>query len=181
MINKKIRSKDKGFTLIEVLVAIFILITAVVVPLTIGAKAFAFSNFVRDQSIASYLAQEGVEFIRLQRDNWSLGSAVPASSWSNFKAATSQCFGTYGCRIDVSGLVANCGVSCSPLYQQSSGYYTYSPVTNKSFVRTIKMTLITGTHPALERVKVESTVSWSTNGISSRSITITDYLTPWQI
>ena len=184
MINKKRLQKNSGFTLIEVLISIFILITAVVVPLTIGSKAYAFSNFVRDQSIASYLAQEGLEYVRLQRDNQSLTSGL--SGWTNFKNITSSCFLFDGCQFDVqnNGSFINCPFSgCPPLYQQASGYYTYVPVTNKYFTRTVKMSLVLppGAHPLVERVKVESTVTWSTNGISSRSITLTDYLMPWQI
>lgn len=183
MINKTMQQKNKGFTLIEVLVSVFILITAVVVPLTIGSKAYAYSNFVRDQSTASYLAQEAVEFIRLTRDNASLNPS-PSGAWVDFKSNISNCMSDDGCQLDVlasSVSIDQCAEKCDSLYRQNDGTYTYIPVvgSNRWFVRTIKTTLV-GKN-AFERVQVEVTVLWNTNGIDERSFTVTDYLTPWQI
>lgn len=177
------QQKNKGFTLIEVLVSVFILITAVVVPLTIGSKAYAYSNFVRDQSTASYLAQEAVEFIRLTRDNASLNPS-PSGAWVDFKSNISNCMSDDGCQLDVlasSVSIDQCAEKCDSLYRQNDGTYTYIPVvgSNRWFVRTIKTTLV-GKN-AFERVQVEVTVLWNTNGIDERSFTVTDYLTPWQI
>ena len=183
MINKTVQQKNKGFTLIEVLVAIFILITAVVVPLTIGSKAFAYSNFVRDQSTASYLAQEAVEFVRLTRDNASLNPS-PSGGWVDFKSVIDECMNEAGCQFDVlpsSVSITACNEKCNSLYKQSDGTYSYVaiPESNKWFLRTVKTTLV-GRDP-LERVQVEVTVLWNTNGIEERSFTVTDYLTPWQL
>ncbi len=183
MINKMIQQKSKGFTLIEVLVAVFILITAVVVPLTIGSKAYAYSNFVRDQSTASYLAQEAVEFVRLVRDNASLNPS-PSGAWVDFKSAIDTCMSDSGCQFSVledSPSIDECGGKCDSLYRQAGGTYSYTPVegSNKWFLRTVK-TVVVGKN-AFERVQVEVTVLWNTNGIDERSFTVTDYLTPWQI
>lgn len=186
MINKMTQQKNKGFTLIEVLVAIFILITAVVVPLTIGSKAYAYSNFVRDQSTASYLAQEAVEFVRLTRDNASLNPS-PSGAWVDFKSNIDNCMSDEGCQFDVlsGGSVDECRGKCDLLYKQEDGQedgkYSYAPVdgSNKWFLRTVKTTLV-GKN-SFERVQVEVTVLWNTNGIDERSFTVTDYLTPWQL
>lgn len=181
MINKIPQSKNKGFTLIEVLVAIFILITAVVVPLTIGSKAYAYSNFVRDQSTASYLAQEAVEYIRLQRDNASLQALPFTDAWESFSTKVKDC-GDYGCSIDVETEDINeCPLGgCPALYLQSDGRYGYSPSPSvKGFTRTIKVTFEGS--DALRRAKVSVDVMWNTNGIDKRNFEVIDYLTPWQI
>lgn len=187
MINRKKIAHNKGFTLIEVLVAIFVLITAVVVPLTIGSKAFAYSNFVRDQSVASYLAQEAVEFVRLQRDNASLNPS-PNGGWDDFKFVIGNCMVPIdntivnGCYFDVrnqSPTIASCGAKCPSMYLQTDGQYTYVSGTNKAFIRSVQ-TQVEGSG-IFERVRVDVTVSWNTNGISGRSFTVTDYFTPWQI
>lgn len=185
MINKKILQQNKGFTLIEVLIAIFILITAVVVPLTIGSKAFAYSNFVRDQSAASYLAQEAVEFIRLTRDNASLGGG----GWSDFKSFVETCFAdpddsVYGgCYFDAQNRdlsFGKCGgQQCRSLYQQSDGSYNYDVSSNKAFVRSVEI-LIENEGTPTERARVDVTILWNTNGINERIFEVTDYLTPWQ-
>lgn len=187
MINKTLQQKNKGFTLIEVLVSIFILITAVVVPLTIGSKAFAYSNFVRDQSTASYLAQEAQEFIRLMRDNASLNPS-PGGGWADFKSRIANCMFPNGCKFDVRFdgnpnfiSIDQCNLKCDVLYKQIAGTYSYTvvPGSNNWFLRTVKTTLVG--RNAFERIQVEVTVLWHTNGIDERSFTVTDYLTPWQI
>lgn len=188
MINKPHVQKNKGFTLIEVLVAIFILITAVVVPLTIGSKAFAYSNFVRDQSTASYLAQEAVEYIRLQRDNSSL-NASPNGAWNDFKSIISSCMSDLddadlgGCRFDVRESypsLISCDGKCPVMYRQEDGTYSYNIESAKSFLRSVETSVVDPSAPT-ERVRVDVTVYWNTNGIDQRSFEVTDYLTPWQI
>ena len=59
----------KGFTLIETLVAVAILMIAIAGPLTIANKALTSALYARDQSIASNLAQESMEIIKNMRDN----------------------------------------------------------------------------------------------------------------
>lgn len=66
------RKNKKGFTLIETLVAISILLIAVVGPLTISASSLQSSLNVRNQITASYLAEEGIEYVRNIRDTESL-------------------------------------------------------------------------------------------------------------
>lgn len=189
MINKFQVQKNKGFTLIEVLVAIFILITAVVVPLTIGSKAFAYSNFVRDQSTASYLVQEAVEYIRLQRDNASLNPS-PNGAWFDFKSTISSCMSDPddsdlgGCRFDVrSSLpsIISCDGKCPSMYLDSDGnYYTYTDTSGKWFLRSVE-TRVEDEGTPLERVRVDVTILWNTNSIDERRFEVVEYLTPWQI
>ena len=57
-----------GYTLIEALVAITIIVFSTVGPLTLAAKSLAESQYVRDQITAFYLAQEGLEVIHHIRD-----------------------------------------------------------------------------------------------------------------
>ena len=58
------RNSNAGFTLIESLVAISILLLSISAPLTIASKGLASSFFARDQITAFYLAQDAVEYIR---------------------------------------------------------------------------------------------------------------------
>jgi len=198
------QNKNKGFTLIEVLVAIFVLITAVVVPLTIGSKAFAYSNFVRDQSTASYLAQEAMEYVRLLRDNASLNLSPTNGAWGDFKNVMSPCNAgrgkeDSGCSVIIeqsnyqksniqqcSGSSGNpdevIGTSsgCPTMFLQEDGTYTYDQKSGRSFVRTIQ-TFVEGSGTPLERMRVTVTLSWNTNGINERNFSVINYLTPWQI
>ncbi len=78
--------KTKGFTLVETMVAITILTLAVSGAFLAANTALIAANISRDQLIASYLAQEGVEYARMKRDNTYLSSggvSIPALAWSN--------------------------------------------------------------------------------------------------
>jgi prepilin-type N-terminal cleavage/methylation domain-containing protein len=56
--------KKEGFTLIETLVAITILLVAIVGPIQTVSQATALGVRSRDELIASYLAQDAVEYMR---------------------------------------------------------------------------------------------------------------------
>jgi type II secretory pathway pseudopilin PulG len=62
-----------GFTLIETLVAISILMIAIAGPLTVANKAYTASINAREQSVAMYLAQESMEYINNMKDNRTWG------------------------------------------------------------------------------------------------------------
>jgi type II secretory pathway pseudopilin PulG len=55
--------KNSGFTLIETFVAITVLVIAVLGPMTLLSRALQNSRYIKDDIIASYLAQEGVELM----------------------------------------------------------------------------------------------------------------------
>jgi type II secretory pathway pseudopilin PulG len=57
-----------GFTLVESLVAISILMVAIVTPMTIAQKGLGSANYSKDQMTASFLAQDALEFIKNKRD-----------------------------------------------------------------------------------------------------------------
>ncbi len=66
--NKKFNIKNKGFTLVETLVAIAILSLAITGPMVIAEKGVSSSIYARDEVTAFYLAQEAVEYVRNVRD-----------------------------------------------------------------------------------------------------------------
>jgi prepilin-type N-terminal cleavage/methylation domain-containing protein len=68
MINT-FKQRNSGFTLIETLVAITILMIAIVGPLTIAHRGLIAAVEAKDQMIASYLAQDAMEYIKNVRDN----------------------------------------------------------------------------------------------------------------
>lgn len=62
------RQKAHGFTLVETLVAITVLLVAIVGPMTIAAQGLQASFFAREQATAIFLAQEAIESIQSLRD-----------------------------------------------------------------------------------------------------------------
>lgn len=80
-LGKRLDHQKGGFTILETLVAIAILILAITAPLAIIAQALRSSYYARDQVTAYYLAQEAIEFLRNRRDNVGLEATVPAENW----------------------------------------------------------------------------------------------------
>lgn len=67
-LNQKLKKKS-GFTLLEVIVAIFILTVGVGGSFVLIQQTLSASLMVRSRLIATYLAQEGIEIVRNVRDN----------------------------------------------------------------------------------------------------------------
>lgn len=185
----------KGFTLIETLVAVSIISIAVSAPLYSASRSIVAAQTSNYQLTALYLAQEGVEYVRMMRDNEYLaayragGSSVSSTAWTNFKTANPaidyssirDCISPNICTLDVTtapGLSRCVGGVCTPLYIiSSSGLYTQTGGVGKvlqPYTRTVQAFDLTPTD-----LKVVSTVAWSFHGVPF-SVSVTDHLTPWQ-
>jgi len=57
-------SHHRGFTLIETIVAISVLMLGIIGPMTLAARNIKASRDASDRLIASFLAQEGIEVVR---------------------------------------------------------------------------------------------------------------------
>ncbi|HUY05376.1 MAG TPA: prepilin-type N-terminal cleavage/methylation domain-containing protein [Candidatus Paceibacterota bacterium] len=188
----------RGFTLIEAMIAITILTFAVAGPLSAASHALVATEVARDQLTASYLAQEGIEYLRAMRDDAYLAgypSGSSAAAWTNFVSGSSaasitQCRATT-CTLDPSRLMGTgsglsleqCSLSgtpyaaCAPLYISNNIYTEQSGLAGAvktAFTRTVQATDISGTDE-----EIVSTVSWSFHG-TPYAVTVTDHLTPWQ-
>lgn len=72
---EKIKTRQSGFTLIETFVAIVVLTIAVLGPMTLLSRALQDSRYIRDEIIATFLAQEGVEQVIDKRNQGDLNTA----------------------------------------------------------------------------------------------------------
>lgn len=79
--NKSKQSKQKGFTLLETLVAIFILTLAITGPVYIASIAFRNTIDGRDNISAQYLAEEVVEVVRNMRDTYAIKHENASADW----------------------------------------------------------------------------------------------------
>jgi prepilin-type N-terminal cleavage/methylation domain-containing protein len=187
----------RGFTLIETMIAITILTLAVAGPLVTASRAIVAAQTARDQLIASYLAQEGIEYVRAMRDDEYLaayqagGGSISSTGWNNFLTGTmpghpgaiTQCKAST-CTLDPTramgtgsgfALLPCSGVGCTPLYLANNGIYTQQSMgVQKPFTRVIQAFDVS----ALEE-RIVSTVSWNFHNIPY-SVTATTHLTPWQ-
>jgi len=94
--------KNSGFTLIETLVAIAILMIAITGPLTIANQALTAALGARNVMIATYLAQDGMESLKNIKDNKvaaGLVSNTPATIDSVFHTTVPNCVSPSKCTI----------------------------------------------------------------------------------
>ncbi|HYF10659.1 MAG TPA: type II secretion system protein [Candidatus Paceibacterota bacterium] len=178
-------SPQKGFTLIETLVAISVLLTALAGPMTIAARGIFAAGIARDQITAYFLAQEAMEYVRAVRDGnglASLNTDPQNPPWLTGLTSNPNCEAAH-CTVDAKqGTITVCGAGhdtcpflkldttapANPFYVHG-GSYPDSP-----FKRSFRLERI-----AADEEKVTVTVSWATGGIS-KTITLVDELANWQ-
>ena len=168
----------KGFTLVETMVAISILMLGILGPLSIASSGLRNSLFAKDQVTAYYLAQEGIEYVRYVRDDNYLDGKKP------WLSGLDNCTGTFGCTVDTEKwfttnasvtdkcTFADCGDDGLLYKIASNQHYTHqsgSGNTATPFTRIIKVEKNINDR----EIKVTSTVTWQT-GDGQKSFTLTE-------
>ncbi len=176
--NSKCSHKG-GFTIIETLVAVTVLMIAISGPLVVASKGLTTALYARDQVIASYLAQETMEMIKNIRDN-NLGKAVPDTWLSGIKDGD-ECVSTSDrCKISPIESYAECSdsPSCAVYYSDSNGYTYYSAGSKTIFSRYYYLTEPGVDTPCLTTAtecQVHVVVSWN-EGTVPYDVTLTSEL-----
>lgn len=158
-----------GFTLVETLIAISILLIAVVGPISLIGDALHKLYYAKDQMIAINLAQEGIEVVRQKRDNDML--AVSAPDIFSLVSPTYYIVDATG----ATPLVPSAGVP-EPVYISDGIYEDVTPATATQFKRLVTITSVVVGRES----KVTSTVEWKTGG-QTGTITVSEYLFKWAI
>lgn len=179
----KYNSTQSGFSLVETLVAITILLIVIIGPMSIAATAARSTSFSSEQVVAFFLAQEGAEIAQKAREDILLrhfldvsdGSYL-ADTWGLFADTSNSgiyknCFSTTGCGLelntDASGSIktpiscsANSGTACKLYFdttkERSRYNYTVGSETTP-YSRVINFEEISD-----HEIKVISTVYWRT-------------------
>jgi len=168
----------RGFTLIETLLAVLILAVSLAAPLTIAAKAMSSALIAKDQTIAFFLAQDAVEYMRFVRDTNKLNDL-------DYLAGMGGCTGSDGCRVDSrENTIVACTGTCPVLnYNETKSWYTYdstvSTDTIKPTIFTRKVT-ISSVASNTDEQSVTVTVSWKDVGSVTRSLVVYEHITDWQ-
>ena len=175
---------QSGFSLVEVLVAISLLLIALVGPMTFFARSSQSTEVANDRAIATFLAQEGAELIQKMRDDRTLeyffdpnqdGWSLPADA--NFLADVSQCIEPDRCGVFINDTgrvdVINCfGDSCALLYDENAGRarYNHNSGDTTPYTRTIQLR---PDETSNREVEIISRVEWdSTSLIETQSVEV---------
>jgi len=122
--------KNRGFTIVETLVAITVLMISVAGPLVVASKGLSAALYARDQVIASYLAQESMEVIKNTRDN----NLAEGRVWltgiidsPNCTSSTNPCDASAISLTSPPTTLTRCSAGSCPIYFNSgTGYVTSS-------------------------------------------------------
>jgi len=169
--------QQSGFSLVETLVAITILLIVIVGPMSISSSAARSTSYSSEQVVAFFLAQEGAEIAQKARDDLQLQNFDGSNStpWDDFVGTASgdlynECFAAAGCGLqlvngDATGALQspiNCGSNTCRMYINDAGgrvsyTYTSTGATSTPYTRVIYMTETAG-----REVEVVSQVRWQT-------------------
>ena len=176
------RGFRSGFTLVEMLVAVSIFTVSLLGIMAVLAGSIANTNYAKRKMVATYLAQEGIEFIRNVRDTEVLYTT--SSGWADFETAIRDCdspgSSTKFCYFNDQNVIIKCDNGgqgpCDPLfYDPTTGKYNYSHIGGDSgFVRSI---WAKDGSPNNE-VKIFSKVEW-TQGSGTYNIIFSENLFNW--
>jgi len=161
---------QQGFTLVETLVAIFILVMSITGPLFIAQQSFTSAATARDRTTASFLAQEGVEYVRSVRDHNYLANNA------NWLDGLTPCI-SGNCTLDTSvptyPSIDSCSGTCPVLQQTTAGLFGYQSGIDTRFTRIVSMTQVQA-----HEVLVEVEVSWTDRG-TTRKVEVQERLFNW--
>lgn len=192
--SKQKNNKNRGFTLVESLVAISIFTMSILSVLNILSNGIADTGYAKKKILAGYLAQEGIEEIRNIRDTFMLYSGSGPAGWAEFKGyvmpvcTTSSGFdGCYFSDGNISfdpstpmPVTQDTIVACYPV--QKCGSYTFQNGvygvggSGPDSGLTPKITI---TNITADEVKVTSTISWTQPGSGAHSVSFSENLYNW--
>ena len=176
------KKQDRGFTIVETLVAIFIFSISVISMMLALSRGTEGISSAKQKVIASYLAQEGIEYIRNLRDDY-VYKDNKIDDWFSFTNSlkSAGCEESTGCYFDDKNIsfsssqssqmidnlsLVSCGGSgtCPPLrYDSTNGKYGYSLGPSSGFVRKINIEFPNEDYTS-NTIKIISTVSFTFQG-----------------
>ncbi len=189
--KKLIQKKNRGFTLVETMVAVSIFTVSLLGMMNILSGNISNTFYAKQKMLAAYLAQEGIEYIRNLRDTYVLYSTDGQTGWDAFYDKLFPCASSNGCYFNADDLdfgnkdrpmtnlsISICNdINCSNgklLFDTTTGKYGFAPSgTPSSFIRKINVSSADS-----NEIKISSVVSW-TQGSGNYSIAFSETLFNW--
>ncbi len=195
----KTQTKDnRGFSLVEVLVAITLLLLVMAGPMRILSTSTKSTTHSSEQVVAYFLAQEGLELVQMGRDHLVLAdfkdkiqsTSVEPDPWARFQTNFAACMGANTCGLTTTDTapnyyaVTNCKTltNCRLYNNATVGHRTrYTHVvagnTVTPYTRTIKIAIINA-GGGIQGAIATSTVTWrAANQVADQKVELVTYLT----
>jgi prepilin-type N-terminal cleavage/methylation domain-containing protein len=156
-------TNDKGFTLIEIIISIFILTVGIVTVVGLITTNVRAMRVVKNSVLAAQLSQEGIEVIR----------AIRNTNWiQNLRYDTGLANGTYCVNYNSTSTITCANFN---IFFDAARGYTHDPLGQATpFRRQIDIFRTTDAG-GVEYLRVRSTVNWD-----SRSIVTETHLYDWR-
>ena len=164
---------QRGLTLVEALVSLFILSLAVTGAFALISYNLSSANDIKNGFIGSGLAQEGIEVVRNMRDaDWF--NAYPFGAFGT--GASPLPDGMYRVAWDSQELVAD---ATNPvLNKDASGFYDYAAGTPTIFHRSVEIQRVVPSSGPVVEIVATVRVSW-TGHFGTREIRAEEHLYNW--
>lgn len=167
--------RGAGFTLLETIVALVLIVAAMVGPFSLATRSIFGAKFAKHKLTALNLAQEGIEIIRRMREtnvlkefDWRGAGSCPA-------ACTPLSDGTYQPDVFTSSALPLSTASPLSIHGTTGLYYQDPFVEHPTlFVREVIIST-----PSVERMRIVSTVTWTSAGIERR-VRLEETLYNWE-
>lgn len=184
----EIRKKSKGFTILETLVAIFILTLSITGPLVFAQSGLRASFLARDQITAFYLAQDAIETIKNKRDQ----NILDGNFWLDGMIPCDYDYDKRSCNINTTTAApefVSCsgnGYECQPLQYTESGvnkgFFTVESGTDSQFTRTVYLYQFRGGdgYKSGQEAQIVVMVTWTSKAMSgTRKIVVQENIFNW--
>jgi prepilin-type N-terminal cleavage/methylation domain-containing protein len=172
-------NNKSGFTLLETLVAVAILMISISSAFSLAPEGLSGSRFAKNQTTATYLAQEALEIVHNSRDNkmlFSPNSADPLNWLANVKQCRDEL-----CTVNPINLeLDECNGNCPPVKMihddvddsitYGNGRY-FDAAQNTIFTRTVSIQQVPNSTIGRDdtEAKVTVVVSWKEGVITKRT------------
>jgi len=179
------RGSRAGFTLVEVLTALFLVMVGISSAYALVNRSLAMTKSAALEVTAAYLGKEGIEIARSIRDDNYLKILYSESGYDGTDAWRS---GLYCTDLDNCPVKTNCINGCAADYASDSlstshvgqklrrnaatGFFDYSGTDQLLYTRTITV------KPVADYLNVGVLVQWNERGVS-RSLTVEENLYNW--
>lgn len=162
MITRK-KNLQSGFTLLETIVAVSLILVGLTAVLTLLSQSLFFVPNLQNRLIAAHLAQEGLETVRgLRNNNW-----LQSLAWNNGLGD-----GDYNVSYD--SLSLGGFVDTPLLFSSGTGLYNYSSGAPTIFKRKISIANLSA-----YEIRAVATVSWQSRG-TTYQVSAEEHLFNWK-